>query len=383
MDGLHIPKDLTQEPTPFFVFDLDRVTANYHRLCEALHTEDVYYAVKANNHPMILSTLQRAGAKFEVGSAGELRLLEQLGVPPSDVIFSAPVKLMADINYAHSVGVGLYVFDSEAELRKLAEHAPGVRVLLRISVSNQGSMFPLNNKFGAAVEEAAALLREAQRNKLIPHGLAFHVGSQCERRETWVEAIEAALRVWNEADGIPLRMLNIGGGFPARYREETISIEDVAAEINRALSLFPPEARLVMEPGRVIVADAGRLVASVIGTAARDGRDWLYLDTGALHGLFEAVQAGQKFPYRIVTEKKAREWKNYVVTGPTCDPDDTILEDVRLPEMEIEDRLVIMNTGAYSMVYAMEFGGFSPPRAYFLQSERNLSFEGAERLIPD
>lgn len=380
---MHIPKNLALEPTPFFVFDLDRITENYERLREALHAEDVYYAVKANNHPLILSTLQRVGAKFEVGSAGELRLLEQLDVPPSDVIFSVPVKLIADIDYAYSIGVGLYVFDSEVELSKLAEHAPGVRVVLRISVSNEGSMFPLNNKFGAAVEEAATLLSKAQQKKLVPYGLAFHVGSQCERKETWVEAIETALQVWNEVGSMPLRLLNIGGGFPARYREDTISIEEIAAEINRAVSLFPPEARLVLEPGRIIVADAGRLVASVIGMAERNGRDWLYLDIGALHGLFEAVQASQKFPYRIVTEKRSQTWRNYIVTGPTCDPDDTILEDVRLPEMEIEDKVIIMNTGAYSMVYAMEFGGFPPPRAYFLQAERRLPFEEAERLIPD
>lgn len=381
MKDLAIPENLAMEPTPFFVFDLDRVTQNYLMLREALNAEDIYYAVKANNHPLILSTLRRAGAKFEVGSAGEIRLLQQLGVPPSDIIFSVPVKLIADISYAYSLGVELFAFDTEAELKKLAEYAPGVKVLLRISVSNEGSMFPLNNKFGAPAKEAIELLGKAQQNKLVPYGVAFHVGSQCERKETWVEAFETALRIWREADGLPLRLLNIGGGFPAPYKEETVSVEAIAVEINRAFSRFPPQTRMVLEPGRIIVADAGMLAASVIGTAERNGNNWLYLDIGALHGLFEAVQARKKFPYRIVADKQAQERKRYVVTGPTCDPDDTILEEVLLPEMEIKDKLVIMNAGAYSIVYATEFGGFLPPRAYFLQDNSRLSLEEEEGLI--
>jgi ornithine decarboxylase len=282
---------LPREPTPFFVFDLDRVARNYSAVRDAFGTERVHYAVKANNQPMILTALREAGAKFEVGSRSEISLLQQLGVSASDIMFSAPIKLDGDIIYAYGAGVRLFVFDSAAELDKLAAYAPGAQVLVRISVSSEGSMFPLNDKFGASPREAAMLLRRAEMAGLNPYGVAFHVGSQCERKATWVEAGETALWVWENARGLPLRVLNIGGGFPAAYGKGTLTVEDIALEVKRALSLFPRDIELVVEPGRVIVADAGVLVASVVGKAERSGKEWLYLDVSALHGLFEAVQA--------------------------------------------------------------------------------------------
>ncbi|MEW6554242.1 MAG: type III PLP-dependent enzyme [Actinomycetota bacterium] len=370
MQDLLAHGSLSREPTPFFAFDLDRVARNYSRVRDAFGTEHVHYAVKANNQPTILTALRETGAKFEVGSQGEINLLQQLDVSAADIIFSAPVKLDSDIVYAYRAGVRLFVFDSVAELVKLATNAPGAQVLVRISVSSEGSMFPLNDKFGASPREAVTLLRRAGRAGLNPHGVAFHVGSQCERKETWVEAMETVLWVWENARDLPLHALNIGGGFPAAYKDGTPAVEDIASEVRAALSLFPRDIELVVEPGRVIVADAGVLVASVVGKARRDGKEWLYLDVGALNGLFEAVQAGRRFPFRVCSEKPAPPGIHYVLTGPTCDPDDTILEDVCLPEMDLRDRVGIMNVGAYSLVYASEFGGFPPPKVHFMLGDR-------------
>jgi len=363
-------EDLLGEPTPYFVFDLDRVIKNFTTLAEAFGTKHIYYAVKANNQPTILSVLKDMGGRFEVGSMGEIALLRELGVPASDMIFSAPVKLDQDIGFAHVLGMDLYVFDSDTELEKLARFAPGTRVLVRIAVPSTGSMFPLNSKFGASLQDALPMLEKARTLGLIPYGIAFHVGSQCERKETWVEAMEIALRLWREARGLNLSMLNIGGGFPAPYNGTPVSIEAIARGVLDVFALFPQGTQLALEPGRIVVADAGVLVASVIGMAERDGKAWLYLDTGALHGLFEAVQSKRRLPYMVRAEKRVEDAKHYVLTGPTCDPDDTILEDVFLPEMDVRDRVAIFNAGAYSLVYATEFGGFLPPKAHFVLGAR-------------
>lgn len=367
---------------PFFLFDLDRVRAKYESISSAFRGASVYYAVKANNHRQVLSTLMEVGCRFEVGSKHEAELLFDMGAAPADMIFSAPVKLPSHIRDTFRRGIDFYVFDSEEELNKLAILAPHSRVLVRLAVSNEGSMFPLSLKFGAPAEEAVRLMRRAGEMNLDPYGIAFHVGSQCKRKETWREAMEATAGVWRalEGGGVRLRCLNVGGGFPILYSEEVPTIEEIAHEIRKVqIAKFPAGVELVLEPGRYLVGDAAMLATTVIGKAQRGEENWLFLDVGAFHGLMESLQVKGEFPYRVKAARKSVKQQKYVLTGPTCDPDDTIMNEVWLPEVGVGDKLYIMNTGAYSFVYASNFHGFSAPEVRFITERREIKERGIVR----
>jgi len=360
-------KQLLNYSTPFFLFDLDRVRKKYEAISSAFPGAIIHYATKANNHREVLKTLISAGSRFEIGSKQEAEQMLALGVSPKDLIFSAPVKLPSHIRDTYKMGLDLFVFDSEEELRKLAILAPKSRVLLRLSVGNEGSLFPMGLKFGAPAEQALSLMQEALNQGLLPHGLAFHVGSQCTRKETWLEALETSSRVWGtlEAEGISMSCMNIGGGFPIQYINEVPSIDEIAQDVRKAITTsFPSGTELILEPGRYLVGDSAMLVSTVIGQAERNGQNWLYIDASAFHGLMEALQVRGEFPYLVKTAKDGQPKEQYVLTGPTCDSDDTILNEVWLPEMQVGDRLNIMNTGAYSFVYSSNFHGFTTPDIY-------------------
>lgn len=381
---------MSERQTPFFLFDLGRIRSRFERISAAFPGAGIFYAVKANNHEEVLAELAAAGSCFDVGARHEAELLLSLGVEPERMIFSAPVKLQSHIRDAYRMGIDMYVFDSEEELSKLALLAPGSKVFLRLAVGNEGSFFPLSMKFGAPPSEACALMSRASELGLSPYGIAFHVGSQCTRVETWREAMEVAAGVaWElHAIGIDCRALDIGGGFPIRYTEDVPSIEEVASsvlEIHR--ERFPVGTRLLVEPGRFVVGESAILATTVIGRALRGDEEWLFVDVSAFHGLLEAQQMNGRFPYPVRASHNGTASRRYVLSGPTCDPDDTIMAEVWLPEVKVGERLYIQNVGAYSFVYATSFHGFSPPEIHMLSDGGSLEAywgeEPADGFVPE
>jgi ornithine decarboxylase len=366
---------MSEYQTPFFLFDLEKVTYRYERISEAFPGAAIFYAVKANNHGEVLKTLVAAGSKFDIGSKHEAELILDLGVEPKDMVFSAPIKLQSHIRDTFEMGIDHFVFDSEDELSKLALLAPGSRVMVRLAVDNKGSFFPLSMKFGAPPEEAASLLLAAGEMGLDPYGIAFHVGSQCTCTQTWRRAMESSAEV-NAAlaeEGLICRALDIGGGFPIKYSDDVPSIEEIAEEVYDVFeSAFPQGTELIIEPGRYLVGESAVLASTVIGRARRAEDNWLFLDASAFHGLLEAQQVNGRFPYPVKATHNGHEKKKYVLSGPTCDPDDTILAEVWLPEVKVGDKLFILNTGAYSFVYATNFHGFAPPDIHFIQKDESL-----------
>lgn len=350
--------------TPALLLDRATVRRAYARLRAALPEATCYYAVKANPHPEVLRTLAALGSGFEVSSVAELRAVLALGVPGSRVISSNPVKAVPFIQAAYRAGIDRFAVDSRAELVKLAHHAPGSRVYVRLTVDNSGSEWPLSKKYGASAADAVQLLREARAFGLRPYGLTFHVGSQCLDKESWGGALRLCHELWQELaeDGIRLQMLSLGGGFPVRHTRPVPSIEEIGQETMRVLhSLFPQaDLELTVEPGRALVGAAAVLVTSVIGKALRGTEHWLYLDAGVFNALLEAIQG---FRYQIRTERDGPP-RRYVLAGPSCDSVDTIAQDVWLPELSVGDRVYFLNAGAYTLSYASAFNGFGPPAVY-------------------
>ncbi len=213
-------------PTPFLATDLTIVEQAVLGFSAAMPSVHPHYAVKCNSAPEVLSTAARLGTGFEIASLGELAMLQAVGIDPTGVLYSNTVKPASHIAGAAAAGVWRFAVDSEGEIDKIARTAPGSAIYVRVRVDDSGSVFPLSRKFGAEAHHARALLQYARAVGLVPYGLTFHVGSQCVATSAWVQALTGAGRLMRQlaGDGIRIQMLDIGGGFPARYDESVPSI---------------------------------------------------------------------------------------------------------------------------------------------------------------
>ena len=359
--------------TPCLVVDLDVIAEAYDLLRWYLPLARVYYAVKANPAPQIVAMLERKGANFDVASRGEIELCIDNGIAADRLSFGNTIKKEKDIAFAHQAGLRLFAFDSAPELDKLARAAPGARVFCRILVTCDGAEWPLSRKFGCAPEMAVELLRRARDLGLDPYGVSFHVGSQQTDLGQWDGAVGSAAQMFSllaEAD-IELRMVNIGGGFPAHYRSDVPAIDGYAravmAAITRHFGNQLPE--ILIEPGRSLVGDAGIIQTEVVLISEKgcgDSRRWVYLDVGKFNGLAETMDESIK--YRFATPGRSGVSGPVILAGPTCDSADILYErtEYRLPlGLEVGDKVEILSTGAYTASYAsVGFNGFSPIRTY-------------------
>ncbi len=359
-----------QAQTPFLVIDTEQVVESYHALLNSVPGSEIFYAVKANSNVGVVGALAAQGASYDVASQPELEKVLALGVPGSRVICSNPIKNAKLLARCLETDVYAVVADSTDEIYKIARHAPGMRVYIRLAVDNSGAVLPLDKKFGVSGEQAVELLTLARELGLVPIGTAFHVGSQCLRPENWAYAIRECGVIWNAAAelGITLSFLDLGGGYPTQTDPSVPSFADIGPVISQAIADFIPETpnlRIVLEPGRGLVADAGVLATSVVGKAQRGDKTWLYLDAGVFNGMMEVLEGFSDFPVRTAnTEAEATHL--YTLAGPSCDSADTILRDVSLPEVQIDDTLYILNTGAYTIEYASNFNGFNIPTVHLL-----------------
>lgn len=351
--------------TPYLTIDLDRVRANYHAVREALPEVAVYYAVKANPAPEIVRLLASLDAGFDVASPGEIDLCLAQGARPELLSYGNTIKKAADIEHAYRLGVRRFSFDASGDLENLGRLAPGSVVACRFLVDAPESGTPFGRKFGCAPEEAARLLVRAAELGLRP-ALCFHVGSQqCDPR-AWTVGMEQASAIAKalSAKGIALESLNAGGGFPVTYRDPVPSLAECAAAIRSGLG--PSLPALAIEPGRVIVASAGTLHASVVSVADRERR-WVYLDIGRYNGLAETEN--EYIPYRLTTSRPSTPDGPVVIAGPTCDGDDVLYQHTpyRLPlTLQAGDNVSLHDAGAYTASYSsVSFNGIPPLPTYF------------------
>ena len=347
--------------TAALILDLSVLESDFKELQASFRCARVFYAVKANPHPAVLSRLLALGSGFEISSLGELRLLQELGVPGSRIISSNPVKALDFIAAAHEAGVQCFVFDSRTEVEKLAQAAPGASLCVRLAVPNVGSDWPLDKKFGVEPEEALDVLEYAREKGLRPRGVTFHVGSQCRDLSGWTHAMRKVKQLWEECEhrGMGLEVLNVGGGVPIVYDNPDVpGVAAIAQMVLQARSaLFPEAVETWVEPGRGIVGRAGTMLCSVIGTAQRNGTRWVYLNAGVFHGLAEALGG---IRYRFLAEAEG-PMEPCTLAGPSCDSLDVIAEGVPLPPVQFGQRIVIPACGAYTTVYSSEFNGLPGP----------------------
>jgi ornithine decarboxylase len=357
------------------VVDLDVVAENYATLHRLLPLAQIFYAVKANPACEILELLVGLGSSFDAASVFEVEECLKAGAKPERISFSNTIKKQRDIARAYTLGVRLFAFDSIAELQKLAAAAPGSHVYCRLLMSNEGADWPLSEKFGCEIEMARDLLVKARDLGLDPYGVAFHVGSQQRDVSKWDIAIGKTAMLFSALNevGIELKMLNLGGGFPARYRTEAPPLDDYAEAIMNALTrTFGNKLPdLMVEPGRIMTGDAGIIQAEVVLVSRKsydEDRRWVYLDIGKFGGLVETI--GECIRYRMRTPRDGGAVGPVVLAGPTCDGEDILYDkaDYQLPlDLAVGDKVELLSTGAYTTTYcSVGFNGFPPLKAYYI-----------------
>jgi ornithine decarboxylase len=363
--------------TPVVVIDHDIIRKNYAAFRKHLPKVQAYYAVKANPAPEIVRTLYRIGASFDVASLPEFMLVYEniRHLPPQEqqdfiwdkIIYANPTKpketLLALDQYKP-----LVTYDNLNELKKIKAYAPHAGVVLRLRVPNTGSMVELSSKFGCDPGEAVDLVQAAFGMGLVVEGLSFHVGSQCTNFENFVQALNMAAAVMSESKlrGHEIKILDIGGGFPARYDRHVRPFSQLARKINAEMTrLFPPEIQILAEPGRFLVATAAASVARIIGKAVRDGKPCYYVDDSVYHTFSGIIFDHCQYHLRAF---KPGPTEICAVFGQTCDGLDTISQSEELPELEIDDYVYAENIGAYSNASATWFNGFPPAKVVHLNS---------------
>jgi ornithine decarboxylase len=360
---------------PCLVVDLDVVRDNYLSFAKSLPDSKVFYAVKANPAPEILKLLAGLGCCFDVASLSETEAVLAAGATPERISYGNTIKKETEIAAAFRLGVTLFAVDCEAEVEKVARAAPGSRVICRIHCDGSGSEWPLSRKFGCEPAYAADILELAHRRGLTPHGISFHVGSQQHNIEAWDRALASTAAVFRACveRGISLAMVNLGGGFPARYVRKTPKLESYGKAIFRSLRKHFGNAlpETIVEPGRGLVGNAGMIEAEVVLIAKRSPEDevrWVYLDIGKFHGLAETIDESIRYPIR--TAKDRDETAPCIIAGPTCDSVDVLYEKTPYPlpvSLAIGDKVLIEAAGAYTATYSsVGFNGFPPLRQYVI-----------------
>ena len=320
----------------------------------------VLYAVKANNHPLVLGTLWDCGVRdFDTASLAEIQQLRAL-LPRARCNFNHPVKSREAIRAAHrDHGVRDFVVDSGSELEKLlSEAGDDLTVQVRLKVRSAHALYDFSSKFGAEVSEAVVLLRTIADSGLAP-AISFHVGSQCLSPAAFTSALSEVARTLAEAE-VRAAYVNVGGGFPAMYRGSAVpSLCEYFGAIAAATASHAVlrDVPLQCEPGRSLLARSGTLVTKVL---LRRGAA-LYLNDGVYGCMGEVNHIKLTPPVRLVRPggQASCALETFRIFGPTCDSFDALDASFELPADTREgDWIAIGELGAYSNVLANRFNGF-------------------------
>src|ERR1044071_2669056 len=354
---------------PCLVVDLDTIRDNYSNFAKALPDTRVFYAVKANPAPEVLSLLASLGSCFDTASVTEIEMVMAAGVTADRISYGNTIKKERDIARAFELGIRLFAVDCKAEVEKIARVANGSRVFCRILCDGAGAEWPLSRKFGCEPAMAVDVLEHAHKQGLEAYGVSFHVGSQQRNQHAWDKALASAAAVFQEGGerGMNLSMVNLGGGFPTKYLKNVPTVRTYGNAIFKALRKHfgnrIPET--IIEPGRGMVGNAGVIETEVVLVSKKSEEDevrWVYLDIGKFGGLAETMDESIRYP--IKTPRDGGETSACVLAGPTCDSADVMYEKepYQLPvSLEIGDKLLIEGTGAYTATYSsVAFNGFTP-----------------------
>jgi diaminopimelate decarboxylase len=358
--------------TPCYVYSRAALEHAYRAYDQALaaHPHQVCYAVKANSSLAILNLFARLGAGFDIVSGGELARVMAAGGDPAKVVFSGVGKTAAEMRAALYAGIHCFNVESESELARLNQVAGDLgqtaAISLRVNPNVDARTHPYistglkDNKFGIAHEQALRVYREAaDMAHLRITGIDCHIGSQLTEVAPFGEALDRVLELVASLDseGIRLQHIDVGGGVGIRYRDETPPALDDYANVLLERMRGRPE-KLIVEPGRALVGNAGWLLTRVEYLKHGEAKDFAIVDA-AMNDLMRPALYDAWHDILPVRERQA-EKRSYAIVGPVCESGDFLGHDRELA-LAPDDLLAICSTGAYGMSMSSNYN--TRPRA--------------------
>lgn len=338
------------------------------------------YAVKANSNLAILRLFRNLGAGFDIVSAGELSRVLAIGADPSRIVFSGVGKTVGEIDLALHSDILQFNVESAAELLILESRARAAGKKARLSLRVNPDVDPLThpyistglreNKFGIAMDDVPPLCRRAKRSKhLVVAGVGFHIGSQITRVDPFLDALNRlkGLVLGLRSLRLDVRHLDLGGGLGITYNDEVPPHPDV---YGKALSEAAADlgCKVLLEPGRVLVGNAGILVTRVILTKRNGGKHFVVVDAGmndlmrpSLYGSYHKIQPATVY---------RRGERTVDVVGPVCESGDFLARDREMPEVRAGELLAVMSAGAYGMVLASNYNSRARPAEVLVKGSR-------------
>ena len=353
--------------TPAYVYSQSTILRNYERLRGTLARIPglICYSVKANSHLRILSLLRQAGAGFDVVSGGELMRALRAGAAPDTIVFSGVGKTQDEIDAGLAAGIMMFNVESAGELAVIESRARSLqkvgRVSIRVNPDVEADTHPyistgqMIHKFGVPKDEAPELYRRAARS---PHlkvqGVACHIGSQILEVEPFWKALDEILSVARQlaAEGIAVEVLDLGGGFGISYgAEPPLDMERMARGLEERL--HEASMRLILEPGRALVGNAGVLMTRVLYVKRSQRKNFVVVDAGmndlmrpALYGSYHQI-----VPARGGTAEQLLA----DIVGPLCESADFFARDRDMPDVQPGDLLAVLTVGAYGFVLSSNY----------------------------
>lgn len=391
-EGVPVARIAAAVGTPAYVYSATGLGENFRRLARAFRGVPclICYAVKANSNLSVLRELVRLGAGFDIVSGGELYRTARARAPARRMVFSGVGKTAAEIDLALRRGILFFNVESAAELELLATRARRMhrraRFLLRVNPDVDPGTHPHistglhAHKFGVGWREARSLARSsASRPELEFCGLSCHIGSQITRLEPFARALARLERLAADLrrDGLRVRYLDFGGGIGIRYQQEkTLFLSAYARRVKRTVRRLG--CRLLLEPGRVIVAPAGVLLATVLLEKITPRRRFVVVDA-AMNDLIRPALYGAR--HRIATVKKVRRAASPAdVVGPICETGDALGRGIGLPPLAPGDLLAVRDAGAYGFVLSSNYNARPRAAEVFVRGRRFRVIRRRERL---
>jgi len=352
--------------TPFYCYSTATLERHYNVLAEAFRDQTplICFAVKANSNQAVLATMARLGAGMDVVSEGELRRARAAGVPASKIIFAGVGKTRAEMAYALEEGILGFNVESEPELIALSEVAAGLgktaSIAIRVNPDVDAkthakiSTGKAENKFGVAYDDARDLYgRAAKLPGIKISGIHMHIGSQITDLAPFRDAFRLLrdLALELKADGIALEHLDIGGGLGVPYRganDVPPTPEEYAAVVKSALGDLG--LKIVMEPGRMIVGNAGVLVTRVTYVKEGGEKTFTIVDAAMNDLIRPTLYEAYHDIWPVAEQRTEMAPVQQDIVGPVCETGDFLAEDRTLPPFEPGDLLAVMTAGAYGAV---------------------------------
>lgn len=359
--------------TPFYVYSHATLVRHFRAVDSAFQSVPhiIAFAMKANSNLAILRLMAREGSGADIVSGGELYRALKAGVPPSKIVFAGVGKSREEIRYALKSGILMFNVESSDELRVIDDVAAELRMKARVALRVNPDVDPKTHpyistglkksKFGISADRALEEFKLASSLKHIDvAGVHKHIGSQLTDIAPFVDALKKVLELVEQvkAQGINIRYINIGGGLGITYADEKPpEPKDLAAAISPLLRDL--KCTVIMEPGRVIVGNAGALVTKVLYQKTSDAKRFIIVDA-AMNDLIRPSLYGAYHDIKPVREMPAAKSVTVDVVGPVCESGDFLAKDRAMPEVKAGDLLAVMSAGAYGFVMASNYN--SRPR---------------------